>query len=221
MSATLGPIHHLMHERLLLAADRQQDLADFAWERMSPGQRDELEGRWTFRHRAPAGDLGALIGDHAIHAWIQHQLESQLLSEYQLWALLGDRPERAAQVRGRLLAHGRSVGAALLAEDPLLAGDARRVLGAVDRVLLVSMPCDPVSQVVAAGERGFIVRRDLLVHGGLWARAGLGEEEALAGQESWLRGLLEALPAARFTRAEVTAGGRRLFDDRCTLVMEA
>jgi hypothetical protein len=221
VSATLGPIHHVMYERIGLAAVRQKDLHEFATARMSPGQREQLAAAWTLHHQPPAGDLAELIAAAPIHAWLLEQMESLLLSESQLWALLADRPERAAQVRARLHEHGVRLGEALLTEDPLLATDARRLLAAVERVLLQSMPCDPVSQVLASSERAFILRRDLLFHQSLWRHAGLAGELALELHGAWMAGLMDALPGVRFTRTEVTAGGRRLFDDRLTMAAAA
>jgi hypothetical protein len=217
MSAVLGPIHHLMYERIDLASARQEDLAAFALARMSPGQREDLTARWSLRHELPQGGLEELIGDSPIHAWLQGQLESQLASEAQLWALLADRPERRRQVMEHLHEHGLRVGEALLTEEPAIATDARALLQQVDRILLQSMPCDRVSQVLAAGTSSYIVRRDLLFHAQLWARAGLAEETALACQESWVRGLYSAVSVLRFVRAEVSVDGRRLFDDRLSL----
>lgn len=221
MSAFLGPIHHLMYERIGLVAARQEDLASFALARMSPGQREALGGLWALRHQAPAGALETLIGEAPIHAWLQREMETQLLSESQLWALLADRPERRAHVLVRLHEHGLRVGEALLTGTPDMAGDARVLLQQVDRVVLQSMPCDHVSQVVAAGASSFIVRRDLLFHVHLWERAGLSEELALACQESWMRGLYSVVQDLCFTRAEVRSEGQRLFDDRLSLVRAA
>jgi hypothetical protein len=214
MSAVLGPIHHVMYERIRLTATRQEDLAEFARAQMSPGQREELEARWTLRQSPPAGDLALQIGDQPIHSWLQALMESVLLSEAQLWALLADRPERRAFLLGRLRDHGRAVGEIQLRE---VGADARRLLQVIDRVLLTSMPCDRVSEVLAAGERAFIVRRDLLFHAPLWERAGLSEELALAAHEAWLQGLCSACADARLVRAEVRVDGRRVFDDRLSL----
>ncbi len=218
MSAFLGPIHHVMHERLGLVAGRQEELAAFVRERMSPGQRADFESAWTLRHAPPQGNLSELIGEQPIPRWLQEQMEGLLRSEGQLWALLADRPERRVQLLAFLRGHGLRVGEALLEADPALGEDARRLLQAVDRVLLTSLPCDRVSEVLAAGERAFIVRRDLLFHAEHWRAAGLAEELALGGHEAWLAGLVSALPDARLVRAEVSQGGRRLFDDRLSLV---
>jgi hypothetical protein len=221
MSAFLAPIHHQMFQRIELAAARQEDLAAYARGRMSPGQCEELEARWTLRHELPAGELEELIGGAPIHAWLQGQMEAQLVSEAQLWALLADRPERRGLVLGRLREHGLRLGEALLTERPELAGDLRELPRELERVVLESMPCDRVSQVVAASAGACIVRRDLLFHARLWQKAGLDEELALACLEGWMRGLHEALPGLRFTRAAVQVEGRRLFDDRVSLARAA
>lgn len=216
MSATLGPIHLIMHERLRLVAERQESLAAFARERMSPGQREELAANWIHRFELPAGELADLIGEAPIHGWLQRTLESLLLSEANLWAILADRPERAAGTWEHVREHGRQT-AARLQEEMGAWTDARQLLQAIERALLTSLPCDRVSEVLAAGERAFIVRRDLLFHEALWRHAGLTEELALAGHEAWLRGFCSSCPGARLARAEVSVDGRRLFDDRLSL----
>jgi len=216
MSAFLGPIHHIMFQRIRLVGERQDELAAAVTTRMSPGQREELERAWSLVHHPAEGELGELIGDAPIHAWLQREMEATLLSEAQLWALAGDRPERRAAVLAAIRDHGRDTGEALRDADPGAVHDARRLLQLIDRVLLASMPCDRVADVVAAAEGSFIVRRDLLFHQDLWRRAGLSEELALAGHEAWLQGLVSAFPG-RLVRAEVVSGGRRLFDDRFLL----
>lgn len=217
MSAFLGPIHHIMYGRIQLAAARQQDLLDFVQQRLSPGQGESLQAAWTLRHELPAGELEELIGDFPIHGWLQRQLEAQLESEAQLWALLADRPERLRMVATHLRQHGLRLGEALLSEDGGRATDARRWLQAVDFSLLEGMPCDHLSQVVAAGEKAYIVRRDILAHGRHWTRAGLAEDTALQLHNAWMEGLMDALPSARFTRSEISVDGQRLFDDRLSL----
>jgi hypothetical protein len=217
VSAFLGPIHHIMYGRIQLAAARQQDLLDFVTPRLSPGQAEALLAAWTLRHALPQGELGDLIGEAPIHGWLQRQLEAQLESEAQLWALLSDRPERLRLVAGHLRQHGLRLGEALLSEDGERAKDARRWLQAVDAALLEGMPCDHLSQVVAAGEKAYIVRRDLLAHSGHWQRAGLAEDAAIDLHGAWMAGMMEALPGARFTRNEVAVEGQRLFDDRLSL----
>lgn len=217
MSAFLGPIHHIMFGRITLAAARQQDLLHFVQARMSPGQAEALQTGWTLRHLPPQGDLEELIAQAPIHAWLQNQMERVLDSEAQLWALMTDRPERLRLVAGHLREHGLRLGEALLSEDAMRAVDARRWLQAVDSSLLEGMPCDHLSQVVAAGDKAFIVRRDLLAHHRHWERAGLPEEAALHLHGAWMDGLMQALPGARFTRVEVQAEGQRCFDDRLSL----
>jgi len=209
-----------MFGRMELAAARQQHLLDFVQARMSPSQRENLHAAWTLAHALPQGPLEELIGDAPIHGWLQHQLEALLESEAQLWALVGDRPERLRMVRSQLHSHGLRLGEALLSEDGGRAGDARRWLQAVDLSLMEGMPCDHLSQVVAVGERSFIVRRDLLAHARHWRSAGLPEASALEMHGAWMEGLMDALPAARFTRSEVTVEGQRLFDDRLTLARQ-
>ena len=218
MSAFLGPIHGVMYERIRLAAARQNWLRVHVEERMSPAQRAELAealaGAW---HMPPEGELASLVGPSPIHPWLQEQMQRTLFSEAKLLAAVADRPERLQPVLRILADHGRRVGEGLLAEDPGVAGDARRLLHQVDRLLLTSMPCDPVSRLLIDDERATIVRRDLLFHRPIWERAGLAEETALAAQEAWLAGLYDALPGVKFLRAPVVLDGRRWFDDRVRL----
>jgi hypothetical protein len=218
MSAVLGPIHLVMFERIGLAALRQSWLRRQVEEQMSPGQRRELDMKLAAGwYEAPAGDLGDLIGGAPIHGWLKEQMERQIFSEAQLLAAVCDRPERRGEVLEILRDHGRRVGEGLLADDPQVAGDARRLLRQVDRILLTSLPCDPVSRVLMDDERATITRRDLLFHQEVWQRAGLDDETALAAQEAWLAGVHEVIPGVRWLRAEVQSEGRRYFDDRVRL----
>jgi hypothetical protein len=216
MSAFLGPIHQIMFERIRLVDERQQDLLDFVREAMSPSQAEALPQLVNL----PAGELAELIGQAPIHAWLQSQMEAVMQSEFRLWATLADTPDRLRRVAQRLQAHGRQTGLKLLEERPEIAGDARLILQEVNRILLTSMPCDHVSEVIAASPKAFIERRDLLFHERIWQRAGLDESKALQLQEAWMVGLYSAFDKLRYSRVEMTIGGQRYFDDRVSLQLE-
>lgn len=216
MSAFLGPIHHIMFERIRLVDQRQQDLLAFAREAMSPTQAAALPQLKSL----PEGDLEELIADAPIHAWLQSQMESVMHSEFRLWAALADTPDRLRRVAQRLQMHGRQRGLNLLGERPEMAVDARLILQEVNRILLTSMPCDHVSEVIAASPKAFIERRDLLFHERIWQRAGLDESKALQLQEAWMVGLYSAFDKLRYSRVEMTISGQRYFDDRVSLQLE-
>lgn len=218
MSAMLGPIHAIMYERIRLAGARQLWLRERVEERMSPGQREALAERLAASwHLPPAGELAELVGDAPIHGWLQQEMEATLFSEACLLVAVADGTDRVRQALQHVREHGQRVGEGLLAEDPTVADDARRLLRQVDRLLLTSMPCDPVSKVLIDAERASIVRRDLLFHEPIWRRAGLDAETALDAQEAWLSGLYKVLPGVRFLRADVKLDGKRWFDDRVRL----
>jgi len=215
MSAVLGPIHHLMFNRIRINTDRERSIRDFVEEKMSPAQREELRRKHApMRHELPEGELPELIGDAPIHAWLQEQMERALLSEAAFLAAVCDLPERRLRVYETVRGHGREVCELLLRDHPGAGGDARRLLQLLDQVVLESMPCDHVSQVLAAGEKSFIMRRDLLFHAPLWERAGVAEDLMLEYLEHWMAGLMSAGPRGRFLRAAVEVEGRRMWDDR-------
>lgn len=218
MSTMLGPIHHMMNERIQLVAARCNELEQFARERMSPSQQEELDAALEpFDPIEPGDDLATMIGDQPIHAWLQARMEGVMLREAALWARIADRAERRNATSGKLRDHGMRVAEAMLSDEPQVAKDARVLLQHLEGIMLQSMPCDRVSEVVAISANSFIVRRNLLFHGPLWKRAGLEEETALALQEAWMGGIFSVIPGARFVRAELSQNGHRFFDDRVTL----
>jgi hypothetical protein len=215
MSAFLGPIHYLMYDRILLAAERESFIYDFVSDKMSPGQKDELKQKHAeYAHQLETGDLAEMIGATPIHSWLQEAMEATIVSEAALIGIIADKPEREAVVFGAAREHGMKVGEKLSWELPAVKESAQDVLQHMDRLMLTSMPCDRIAEVLAVNDKSFIVRRDLLFHEPLWNRAKVNAELMIKYQELWLQGFFSAMGSVKFIRAEVQAGGRRMWDDR-------
>jgi len=194
MSQVLGPIHYLMWQKIALAHGWESGCvaaAEAAWG--GPRTADLLATATPHRWTPPPGELAELIGEQAIHAWLQaavNRVETSLAAT--IAALLAGGDGGAALLAGASRHHGGEVAAAASAAGeggPPLA----RLTGLLMRCYLDGMPCDQVSEVVEQGPARLVVRRILEIHRPNWERGGTPAATMVVLQGAWSAGLAAGL----------------------------
>jgi len=190
MSQVLGPIHYLMWNKIALAHEWEGACvasAESAWgeARVAELLVAAAPHRWT----PPAGELAELIGEQAIHGWLQeavNRVEVSVAATFSALLAGGDGAETMLTDGSR--AHGSEAAAAASQ-----AGEGGPPLGRLTGLLmscyLDGMPCDQVSEVVEQGENRLVVRRILEVHRPNWERGGAPAATMVALQGAWSGGL--------------------------------
>ena len=218
MSQVLGPIHYLMWRKIALAHGWEGACvaaAETAWGETRVAEL--LAAAAAHRWAPPPGELAELIGEQAIHGWLQeavNRVEVSLAATTA--ALLGGGDDAEAMLAGASRGHGGEAAAASQAGEggPPLARLTSLLMGCY----LDGMPCDQVSEVVEQTPSRLAVRRILEVHRPNWERGSAPVPTMVALQGAWSAGLAAGLdPRIAHTRELQPVAGMLACSDTFTL----
>jgi Fe-S cluster biogenesis protein NfuA len=203
----LGPIHHLMWDRIRLVAERDRFVGERVVEDLGEEAAPVVE-----QARSESGfswdetPLEEQVGQQPIHGFLQDKVDRVETSEAALVAAV-DRAfgDRGREALGRAFArHGREFAERLKAESGVEIDDLEGVQEILETYVLEGMPCDGgvTSRIDERGD--LIFSRPVGLHSFYWERTGAAPELMLELGGKWIEGLLSGLhDGFRFERRTV------------------
>lgn len=153
MSATLGPIHTWLYNKILFQDELTKALIrNMPWENKVDSYCEPLQ----------KGSLEQLIDESNIHGWLQSQIvivEKRLA--YAVTGMLKENPESLPQI----LLRAREFGKEHLLRDVL---NAKGVYDQLEDLLLNGMPCDRVNEVVDSSDDYIRWIQTIQIHETYW-----------------------------------------------------
>ncbi len=214
MSTFLGPIHYWLFQKIRNVEDREEALIKAFSERFGNGVKEIVE-KVRGRYGVPFDNtpLENLIGDAAIHYWLQSAIEK---AETREAALLKGFLDTFGQ-DGRDLAlevafqHGRKIGEAAIEQGQNQGEGIESVYNLIKNTFLDGMPCDHVTEAETPSPDLLVEKHTACLHKGYWEAAGIDGRFMCSYLERWIRGVCSADPRIEYRRVKSLVGG----DDCC------
>ena len=208
MSMFLGPIHHLMWERIRLVSERDRFVGERIVEELGAEAAPVVErARSESGHAWDEAPLEAQVGEAPIHGFLQDKVDRVEASEAALVAAVGDAlGERGREALTRAFTrHGREFAGRLREESGVEIDDLEGVQELLETYVLEGMPC--VGGGTSRLEEGgpLLFARPVGLHSYYWERVGAAPELMLDLGGKWIEGLL-AGPHDGFTFERRTVG---------------
>jgi len=207
MSMFLGPIHHLMFEKIKIASQRSRSVV----EKFSEKFGEEVGN--TINTVMPAGlvDFGntpleELLGDNPIHQFLQSLIDEVEIAEAKLvTAFLYGFPDGGKEL---LLESFKSDGARV-AKDKVgdSSADINSICNSINQFYLEGMPCDPGGSFNVDGNSVEVSHSECL-HKAKWDSAGAPADIMCELLDAWVAGFAQQLnPDVKLERVSTEAKG--------------
>ena len=210
MSQFLGPIHHLMWDRIKLVNDRDRfvgdrvvsELGDPGAEQVVSKARAEFGFAWNDK------PLEEQVGDESIHGFLQDKVDRAEISEAALVSAVSSAFGEAGVdiLEKSFYRHGEEFGANLIDEAGVEIDDLEGIEEILDTYLLEGMPCDGGVSSTIDGTGTLLISRPDALHKFYWERVSAepGLMANLGGK--WIAGLIHSInPGFTFERTHVGA----------------
>ncbi len=217
MSTFLGPIHYWLFQKIRNVEDREEALIKAFTERFG----DEVNGiveDVRQRYGVPFDNtpLENLIGDAAIHYWLQSAIERSETREAALLKGLIDRygdevKELAMDVAFR---HGQKIGKEAIEQGKNQGSGIESVYNLIKNTFLDGMPCDHVTEVESPSPDLLVEKHTDCLHRGYWESAGIAETFMCSYLEKWIKGVCSADPSIDHERVKALVRGDSYCEDR-------
>ncbi len=200
MSMFLGPIHHLMYNKIKVAAGRAQSIIKTFKDKFGE------EAEETIKAAMPDGpiDFGdtpleELLGDNPIHQFLQSLIDKIETAEASLvTALLYRFPDESGELLKEAFAkHG---GETAKADAGTTAG-LNEITSQLNQSYLEGMPCDPGGSFNQKDENSMEISHSDCLHKPKWDSVGAPADIMCGLLDSWVEGFAKALnPNAKVER---------------------
>jgi len=209
MSAFLGPIHHMMFNKIKTAADRSRAVIELFREKHGE-QADEIINAALPDGPVDFGDtsLEELIGGNPIHPFLQSLVDKVETAEATLvTALLYGFPENGRELLGDAFRkHGaetaEKVGGGLCETG----AGVEAIANSINQIYLEGMPCDPGGSFSLQAENSLKVDHSACLHMPKWESVGAPVNVMCELMDEWILGFAKKLnPNAEMERLEAIA----------------
>lgn len=199
MSLILGPIHHWLFGKILVAEERAFALAEAL---AAAGVGDDLIPlRERYGERLAGKELATLVGENPIHQFLQGLITKVQLFEASLVEAHADRVELLYETARR---HGEETGRRLAEGKRRTAEEIARLLNDTQ---LEGMPCDPGATFTPFPDgAGFDYTHSACNHIGNWSYTGVDIPTMCRLYNRWIEGFVEGLGGG-FRLEETIADG--------------
>lgn len=216
MSTFLGPIHYWLFQKIRNVEDREEAVIKAFSERFGDGVAKIVEDvRESYGMPFDNTPLEHLIGDAAIHYWLQSAIEKAETREAALLKGLIDRfgeegEELAMEVAFQ---HGKKIGKAAIEEGKNQGEGVESVYNLIKNTFLDGMPCDHVTEAENPSTDLLVEKHTDCLHRSYWERAGISGVFMCSYLERWIKGVCSADSRIDYKRVRSIVTGDSYCED--------
>ncbi len=196
MSQFLGPIHHLMWERIKLVNDRDNYIGQRVVEEIGSEAEEIVEkARQEHGFSWDEKPLEEQVGDESIHAFLQDKVDRVEISEA---AIVGSIDREYGEKGREALAniyygHGREFGSRLMEEAGMEIDDLEGIQEILDTYVLEGMPCDGGVSSRVDKKGNLIFSRPVGLHSFYWEKVNVTPSLMVDLGGKWIKGLINSI----------------------------
>ena len=198
MSQFLGPIHHIMWDRIKLVNERDTYVGIRVVGEIGPGAKEIVEkARQEHGLSWDERPLDEQVGDESIHTFLQDKVDRVEISEAALVeAINREYGERGREVMASAYyGHGKEFGTRLIDEAGVEIDDLDGIREILETYILEGMPCDDGSTSMIDENGNLIFSRPLGLHSFYWERVNVPPSLMVDLGGQWIRGLINGINA--------------------------
>jgi len=187
MSATLGPIHHWLYNKIKIQNSIVENMISFT-ERLNLDLTNELERKFGSIDIRP---LEELIDTTNIHGWLQECISIvEYRLAYAVTTILKQYPDTLENLK-ELFKNEATVATSISVEDSI-----PEIYKKLNDTLLDGMPCDHANTVISQDAKQVVWKRNACVHEQYWVSVGGDITNYYMLREEFIKGMLSNTSAS-------------------------